>query len=55
MVIVRKIGTTQTQAIIGGKRIGISGEQNVTNAKQVGIPVWMVEADEYDRITAAFT
>jgi hypothetical protein len=55
MVIVRKAGTTQTQAIIGGKRIGISGEQNVENAKLVGIPVWVVEADEYDRITAAFT
>jgi hypothetical protein len=55
MVIVRKMGTTQTQAIIGGKRIGISGEQNVENAKLVGIPVWVVEPDEFDRITAAFT
>lgn len=54
MTLVRNKTNNHVFLFAAGKLVNITGESNVQSARDAGIPVWEVEADEYDRLVKHF-
>lgn len=54
MTLVRNKDNNFTILAYAGKLLAVTGEENWASAQRGGVPVWEVEADEYNRIIRTF-